>query len=305
MDFGRQIRLWDRLQLSTDIHVDFSGGKKKQMYVPQLVSCLPSVDCGAVPKTATPLKVLLGMSHLLNGGKKIQPHILDRIIEHGGHKEYRYDAFLQEKRGRHVLPSLVSRELLRLLRAQGEESVLETRVLTGETVSLALDYSGGEYVRDQMALFVLSGDKPDLMLLIVSRQNKLEPNVKDGQGLSSLTKNIDSILPSMVALQQISTNIADVVEIQEGEEQNFKSGPDQEQAKPMAVVLKEHSMLMPDLKGVSLRKALRILQRTEHKIIVQGTGRIVSQSPKPGRKLVKGTIINLFLKSDSQIENIE
>lgn len=302
MNFGRQIRLWDRLQLSTDIHVDFSGGKKKQTHVPQLVSCLPGMDCGAVPRMATPLKVLLGMSHLVNGGKKIQPHILDRVIEHGSQKEYYYDAFLQKKRGRHVLPSLVSQELLGLLRAQGEKAVLGTRVLTGETVSLAPDYSGGEYVRDQMALLVFSGMKPDLMLLIVSRQNTLEPSQQGGRGLSSLTENIDSILPSMVALQQISINIADVVEIQEGDEQNFKSRPGQQQgrAESLAAVLKEHTMLMPDLKGISLRKALRILQRTEHKIVVQGTGRIVSQSPKPGQKLVKGATINLFLKIDTE-----
>ncbi|HIP82896.1 MAG TPA: hypothetical protein EYH19_04895, partial [Desulfocapsa sulfexigens] len=68
ISFSRQLRLWERLQLTTDLQVDFSGDKKKDNDLQQYVGCLPSLDLGTVPKIAAPLKVLLGVTHLVNGG---------------------------------------------------------------------------------------------------------------------------------------------------------------------------------------------------------------------------------------------
>lgn len=301
MDIARQVRLWDRLQLSTDIQVDFSCAKKKQMAIPQLVGCRQEVDCGAVPKTATPLKVLLGMSHLLNGGRKIQPHVLDRVMDHSSKNEFVYNAFLGNSGGRHVLPSLVSQELRTLLQSYGKKALLGTRILSGDTVSLITDYSGGRYVRDRMSLVVISGTNPVLMLLIVSRYDKLGPSLNGLEKSDFLTKDIDSILPSMVALQQVNVNLADMMEFPEAEEKNFKKGQQKRQGSPDAFVgiLASQFLLMPDLKGLSLRKALRRLQRTDIKVRSSGSGRIVSQTPKAGEKLVKGAIVSLVLKMDT------
>ncbi len=305
MDFSRQIRLWDRLQLSTEQQVDFSGGKRKQMSIPQFVNCSAEEDCGTVPKTATPLKTLLGMTHLLNGGRKVQPHILDRILERNSQKEYFYNGFLGESGGRKVLPSLVSEELRTFLQKDGRKAVLGTGILNGETVSLIPDYSGGQYVRDRMSMVVISGVKPELMLLIVSRQNKPGPDVQQVQGADFLTKEIDSILPSMVALQQVHQNIADMMEFPEFQEKNFnkKQSKGQNSSQTLANILDKHTLLMPDVTGFSLRKGLRLLQRTEITVQANGTGRISSQIPAPGEELKKGTIVQLELVPDVYPEN--
>ena len=92
-NFSRQLRLWERLQLTTELNVDFSSNKTNLNDLQQYVGCLPTVDLGTVPKIAAPLKVLLGMTHLLNGGKKIQPHILDRIMERPDQRDFFYDVF--------------------------------------------------------------------------------------------------------------------------------------------------------------------------------------------------------------------
>ncbi len=305
MDFSRQIRLWDRLQLSTDLHVDFSSGKKKQTTIPQFVSCSTTEECGTVPKTATPLKVLLGITHLLNGGRKIQPHILDRILERNSQREYYYNAFLREGGGRNVLPSLVSKELRTLLQTNGKKAVLGTEILSGETVSLIPDYSGGQYVRDRMSMVVISGVKPELMLLMVSRQNKPGPDVQTVQDENFLIKQIDSILPSMVALQQVNQNIADMMELPEFQEKNFNKGQGKEQnsAETLASILDQHDLRMPDLTGLSLRKGLRLLQQTEITVQASGTGRIVSQIPAPGAELKKDAVVQLKLASAVLPEN--
>ena len=305
MDFGRQIRLWDRLQLSNELHVDFSGEKKKQVAIPQFENCAVEEDYGAVPKTATPLKALLGMTHLLNGGRKVQPHILDRILERSSQKEYFYHDFWREGGGRHVLPSLVSKELRTLLEIDGRKAVLGTGIVSGETVSLIPDYSGGQYVRDRMSMVVISGVKPELMLLIVSRQNKPGPGIQKVQNADFLTKEINSILPSMVALQQVHQNIADMMELPEFQEKNFNKGQSkgQNSSETLASILDKHTLLMPDLTGFSLRKGLRLLQRTEITVQAKGTGRIVSQIPAPGEELKKGVTVKLELAPDVSTEN--
>jgi len=301
VDFSSQIRLMERLQLTTDVHVDFSSGKKKATTLPQFEDTAPSLYFGAVPKTATPLKVLLGLSHLLNGGKKIQPHILDRIIERSDKREYSYDIFHGELMGKTVFPSLVSTELRRLLATQGERGVLGARTLSGETVSLVMNDSGGSYVRDRMGCVVIPAEKPEMILLLVARDEKLQVAVDRAAASRSLFDGVDAILPSMFALQQIHRNIADIVEVAEGEEHNFKTGMEDEAGKAQypSGTPKEVVQVMPDLKGLSLRKSLRLLQSAEMDVAVRGSGRVVSHSPKAGVKLEKGSSCLLTLKKDA------
>ncbi len=299
MNFSRQLRLWERLQLTTDFQVDFSSNKKEINGLQQYVGCLPTFDFGTVPKTASPLKVLLGTTHLLNSGKKIQPHILDRIMERPDQRDFFYDAYHDQSSGRNVFPSLISTELRRLLKSQGQPGVLGSTALSGDTVSLVMngtDTSKSSYVRDQMSLIMIPAEKPELILLLASRSTELEPGV----GSSSLDKKIDSVLPSMVALQQISQNVADVIEVEGGDEQNFKAAGKFEvnSGESLAGMLEKQIQVMPDLKGFSLRKSLRLLQRAEVSVTVKGTGRVVSQSPKAGKKIKKGEHCVLTLKSD-------
>lgn len=310
IDFSRQLRLWERLQLTTETHVDFSGGKKQRSTIPQFVSCSNGLDLGSVPKTATPLKVLLGMSHLLNGGKKIQPHILDRIMERPEQKEYYYDIFHGELRGRNVLPSLVSRELRALLQVEGTHKILGSTAFSGETVSLVTDSGGGSrdnsgeirlYVRDRMSLVVIPAEKPEMILLLVSRQEEIGPQPPAGIETDFLDENIGTILPSMVALQQVGRNLADMAVVTEVGERNFKSGrkEDLNSSEILSDMLNGHPVVMQDLTGLSLRKGLRLLQRAEVTVAIRGSGRIVTQSPTAGKYLKKGEHVVLVLKTDS------
>lgn len=303
VNFSRQLRLWERLQLTTDLHVDFSRNKKEVSALEQYVGCLPAADLGTVPKTASPLKVLLGMAHLLNGGKKIQPHILDHIMERPGQREFFYDAFHGQKTGRNVFPSLVSAELRKMLKESGRKGILGSTTLSGDTVSLVMDSSDAtksHYVRDQMSLVMIPAEKPELILLLASRVTELEPALRS----PSLSGKIDSVLPSMVALQQIHQNLADVLEVAGGDEHNFKAAKRSElpPSESLAGMLDKQIRVMPDLKGLSLRKSLRLLQRTEVSITVKGTGRVFSQTPKAGKKIKKGEHCVLTLKSDEPPE---
>ena len=300
IDFSGQIRLWERLQLTTDLQVDFSGGKKQDGTLPPFVPCSTSAECGAVPKTATPLKILLGMTHLLNGGKKIQPHILDRIIERSEQKEYFYDAFHTEQKGRNVLPSLVSRELRALLQAEGTPVILGSTLLSGESVSLV----DSKYVRDRMSMVVISAEKPEMVLLLVSREEEIGPRQSGHDDADLLGKDIASIIPPMIALQQVGRNLADMVEMRETEERNYEGRRKNDSASSVtrADDTVEYANVMPDLTGLSLRKGLRLLQRVDVTVEVIGSGRIVSQSPGAGKKLSRGEHVVITLVNNSSVQ---
>lgn len=304
MDFARQIRLWDRLQLSTEMHVDFSSGRKKDTVIPQFMSCGPEEDYGTVPKAVSPLQVLLGMTHLLNGGKTIEPHILDRIVERSSQKEFFYNHAVVND-GRKVYPSLVSKELRVFLNGVGRDAVLGAKIVGGESVSLIADYSGGQYVRDALSLVVIPGIKPELVLLMASRQETAGVAEQRVQQSDFLTSGLKEILPSMVALQQVSQNLADMMELPEHQEKNFnrKNSSEEGAASGLAEVLDSHTVLMPSLVGLSLRKGLRILQRTEVKVEVKGSGRINKQVPLPGTPLEKGAKVQLELTPDPTPED--
>jgi hypothetical protein len=221
-------------------------------------------------------------------------------MERPDQRDFFYDVFHGQSSGRNVFPSLISTELRRLLKSQGRAGVLGSISLSGDTVSLVKEGSKSAdsyYVRDQMALIMIPAEKPELILLLAARSKELEPGV----GYSSLCDTIDSVLPSMVALQQISHNVADVLEIEGGGERNFKAAEKKFEVKTeagLAGMLDQQVVLMPNLKGLSIRKSLRLLQRAGLSITVKGTGRIVSQSPKAGKAIQKGEHCVLTLKTD-------
>ncbi len=305
-DLGSQLRLFERLQLTTKMNVDFSGGKKLQTDTPRFEKTRPGLDYGAIPATAKPLKVLLGMAHLLNGGKKIQPHILNKIMERPGQKEFYYDAFRGELQGRNVLPSLVSEALQSLLLTQGRPGILGSSSLCGETVSLVPNDRGGSYVRDRMAITVIPARNPEMILFIVARDEELQVLPEQNTGVDGLCQGIDKVIPSMVALQQVYWNVADMVEMKKGVEHNFQGDGTGDVVKSdhLARILEGQEVKMPDLIGLSLRKGLRLLQGAEIEVTVRGTGRIVSQSPEAGNVLEKGDVCILTLAIDRTPENV-
>ncbi len=305
-DLGSQLRLFERLQLTTEMNVDFSGGKKLQTDTPRFEKTRPGLDFGAIPATAKPLKVLLGMAHLLNGGKKIQPHILDKIMERPGQKEYFYDAFRGNSQGQNVFPFLVSEELQALLVVQGRPGVLGSSSLCGETVSLVPNARGGSYVRDRMAIIVIPARNPEMILFVVARDEELQISPEWDAGAKALCQGIDEVIPSMVALQQVYWNIADMVEMKKGVDQNFQGDTTGGTVRSdhLNRMLEDQVMEMPDLTGFSLRRGLRLLQGAEVEVTVRGTGRIVSQSLEAGKAIKKGDVCVLTLVTDKTPENV-
>lgn len=307
VSYPRQLRLWERLQLTTPGHVDVTAGERQNMSVPEFTGCLPTRDVGTVPRVLSPFKVMLGFTHLVNGGKRIQPHFLDRILVRPSQKEYLYNAFRDTDDGMSVLPAMVSEELQKSLQLSGVRGLLGSVSISGQTVSCMKGKKGEqEYVRDRMSLTLIPAEKPELILLLAARQKLLGPQLADDSAAGYLSADIDSVLPSMVALQQVHANFSGLLEAEERKDVNFQTGKKSrvDRGKTLAGMLDEEIHLMPDLTGMSLRQGLRLLDKSDLKIRVEGSGRIVAQKPKVGKLLEKGGQCLLVLKKDTAPQNV-
>ncbi len=115
-----------------------------------------------------------------------------------------------------------------------------------------------------------------------------------------LHAGVDTILPPMVALQQVYANFSDLLEAGEKKDENFQTenGKRRERNKTLAGMLDEQIHLMPDLTGKSLRQGLRLLEKIGVDVQVEGSGRIVAQKPKVGKLLERGDQCLLILNRD-------
>ncbi len=142
------------------------------------------------------------------------------------------------------------------------------------------------------------------MLIVVQR-----PPLGVSEVKSEKKKSIEEIVEEKVerisVLQQIAKSVADVVEPEVGNDGNYqgKNRPATEFSGSAKGVEAEKSVLgvMPDLKGFSLRKSLRLLQGINLELNIQGTGRVVDQKPLAGASLKGVTTCLLILEKQENI----
>lgn len=337
-DAGSAFRLWERSGLRALPELDFSadagherpsvGGDREGAAVmnnnaaiagPEKKSMAPGETAGALPVEATPIQILLGMNYLLNGGHQVLPHVLDRVLERNGEHEY---PFRLSVTGAASPPKVLSAgctqdsasaEIWRLFKAKGHKGVLDSVFLDAQGLSLPpadagqgrLSVAGakdGEYVRNRMMFALVPAEKPELILMVIARQPYLEPSFASAKDGWDLAGSVGKILPSMVALQQVHKNLSDMMSMSERKESNYQQKQEKKSSAGLETMLDSHHPLMPDLVGMSLRRALRLLQDDKVKISIQGTGRVVAQSPSAGTSLDGVKECLLTLKKDEKID---
>ncbi|MFH2124734.1 MAG: PASTA domain-containing protein [Pseudomonadota bacterium] len=314
---GSELRYWQRLGLRTVPDLDFStqdvhpgvGGIGRKAVAAES-------ERGTVPSTATPMQILVGLNSLLNGGHQVLPHVLDRIMERNGGREYFFrspatgdgqrgsdatgirEGGIGEEHGQVSQQALA--ETWSLLKAQGQKGVLESVFIDVPDVSLQPVGTKSEYLRTRMMFAVLPADKAELILMVLVRQPYLEPSYASANDVFDLVGQAGKILPSMVALQQVHTNLADMMSRSERKETNYQQEQKKKNPVGLETMLEQHQPLMPDLTGMSLRRALHVLQDKKVKVRIQGSGRVVAQSPTAGISLGGVKECLLTLKKDEQ-----
>jgi len=312
-DTGLESRLWQQLGLNTVPELDFSvQDGRGDVAGSEKVAGAQGGETAGMPLTATPIQILLGINALLNGGHQVLPHVLDRILERDGEREYSFrssgtgggqgrpDAVAVmnggsgEQQGQ--MPQPVVAETWKLFKAQGHKGALDSVFFEIQDLS----FSPVEYLRSRVMFTLLPEDKPELILMVMVRQPYLEPSVATGRNVLDLAGSAAKILPSMVALHQVHKNISDMMRMSEKEESNYQQEQEKKSQVELKAILEQHDPLMPDLSGFSLRRALRLLQDKKVTVRIQGTGRVVAQNPAAGTPLAGVKECLLTLKKDEK-----
>ncbi len=329
---GHESRVLDQLGWTALPELDFAvqSGRGKGSG-PEKGPEASGIAFADIPVTATPMQLILGMNALLSG-HQVMPHVLDRVLERNGDREYFFKPSGPGDRLGHVDVSeakadttwepsgpntpAVMAETWKLFRAQGQKGVLDSVFIDMHdlffqgyqlaSVPAAADLPaiimtrGGEYLRSKMMFALLPKDKPELILMVVVRQPYLEPSTASANNIFDLAGPAAKILPSMVALHQVHKNISDMMSLSEKEEGNYHHEQENKALVELQTILEQQQLVMPDLYNLSLRRALHLLQDKKIKIKIAGTGRVVIQHPAAGTSLAGVQECLLTLKKDKK-----
>ncbi len=287
-DVGGQLHFWDWLGLEEETETDFyvPTSKDKTSANQQKPVVAPTTDFGFVPETATPLNLLTAFSVLLNNGKKIHPFAVKKVLDRKtgaeviltGHADGQSAKWSKEK-------------------DQGIESLFQSQATWGASgasyfrddilVSVA-NAAGRQYLINDMAFVRIPVGGHNLDMLIFVQRAPQGVNPEEGEKENSMQHLVDDKIERISVLQQVAKSVADVVEPEIGDESNYqvKRRPDSELSSGDKAGKEITTFgVMPDLKGLSLRKSFRLLQGMNLEIHIQGTGRVVDQKPKQGTPL--------------------
>ncbi|MGW8195139.1 MAG: PASTA domain-containing protein [Desulforhopalus sp.] len=307
-DLGSQIRLWDRLGLSDEEPVDFQapsqGNRSTQEQQAPLYSPLESAVSTLVPQKTTPLKLLAAYAALLYGGEKIRPFIVEKILDPETGAEVMVSENGNGEGGATDSPSRGSTEVGRLFRSQTAEGPMASRFFRDEIVITAGVGSATRFLLNDVTYVTIPAGGETLNMLVV-----LQRYPQGVSGNNGAEKTLEDLIGEKVArlsiLQQVSKTVADVVEPESVGGGNYQ---EEERASIELHTIKEDldpkkkiPEIMPDLKGLSLRKSLRLLQGIDLKINIEGTGRVVEQRPSPGKALQDVAECSLILEKSENM----
>ncbi len=309
---GNQLRIWEWLGLedsqTTDFHVPTQS--KKTAVSQQLPVVAAKDDFNFVPESATPLNLLRTISMLLDKGQEIHPFAVKKILN----KETGAEILFSEKE-----PSDRQSDLWSDFAGDRTVSLFQSQTRQGKSNSfffrdnilVSIDHGGfRQFVINDMLFVTLPAGNHDLNMLIVVQKAPEGVSMAGGDEKVSLEQLVEEKVERLSVLQQIARSVADVREPEVGGENNYQ--PKSQLVTDLSTGAKRDAKenivpgIMPDLRGFSLRKSLRLLQGTNVVLKIQGTGKVVDQKPRPGTSLkgIKECVLIMVNQDDISPEKI-
>ncbi|MEN8142289.1 MAG: penicillin-binding transpeptidase domain-containing protein [Thermodesulfobacteriota bacterium] len=268
---------------------------------------LPGGELGAGQRAGmtSPLQMVAALSSLFNGGRKVSPHLGLAVLapQKGTLEEIEYpggEVVVRPETAKKVVDILVASSLspagtvvaesLEITGPQPEEPRPAAEKVAAEDSdedipasyrTMLVSFSTGRESRLAMYIsleeaVVATGEKTPMRIageLLMARAQEVVGLEVEKPGLQSLALREVQIYDDWLKSRLVGKM-------------------------PVAARVAEGQTVMPDLKGLSVRKALRILQPFDLKVKVVGSGRIVAQLPQPGLNIGKGECV-LTLQSDN------
>jgi cell division protein FtsI (penicillin-binding protein 3) len=238
--------------------------------------------------SVTPLQLITALNCIANGGNLMRPYLVERITDEDGKVIAEFSPQVKRK--------VLSQEICHRVTAVMKEVVAEGTGIRGRVPGYAVagktgtaqevDPATREYSKNKInASFMgfLPADNPRVAILVVIEEPTKNPY--GGASAGPVFKRIAEELMRYMATPPTDEDFSKkliVAQVSQTKKQRDSRDSDSSQQG------------MPDLRGLSMRRALVRLEGEKVRIKLAGSGLVVSQRPNPGSTLKEGC--EVFLK---------
>lgn len=292
-DIGSQLRLWENLGLNDPLATDFTTFDAMQ-YQKWYAFFDDEIHLyhDSVVDTATPLHLASAINSISQGGSQPIPHVIDRIVNKEGQVFQ-----LSPMQSPEAVRSEVAREVRALLAAQLQPGPLASGQFETGFLSFQETAEGRRYLHNNLMFSLIPQEKPELMLFVFTQHPPFSPFSVETKSKFSIAASANQITVPMVAMHKVMSTLSDMMTIEEMHEMNFEMEKEIGQTTSAdEVVEPTFAGTMPDLRGASLRKSLRMLGELKLEIQISGTGVVVEQEPAAGHLVPANSLCRLLLK---------
>ena len=231
----------------------------------------------------TGVQVGVTLASLVNGGWRITPYVVDSVYDHSSETRYFRRKDATEKS--HVLDPALGVKIRRELFTNWQNDQENGVVYTGGQLKIRPEGGFSSYSMQHLFVALTPAKHPKYLLLIATEQDHLLPDPPPEKGQAMSLETLGRGLLAALAEKEESSMVAKTptTKSQENLRQffiskrlNFKNAPEKED-EPVA--------LMPQMRGMSLRKGLQQIDKFKLKVRINGTGQIIAQYPLAGQPL--------------------
>ncbi len=245
--------------------------------------------------SGNPVSIILMAAAVANDGYWVKPYVVERITDAEGREVYRATPEKRKILSGRTLELL--RELTRLVVVNGTGTLAEIAGIpvagktgTGEVSAPRGGYIPGAYVSSFVGYFPY--DKPRITMLCLL--DRPQGEYYGGDVAAPLFERIGRKLAEHLEIQRTDQRFANFrLEAPYGSPDDPPSGSNGRGLTKRVLSQPETPLVMPDLRGMSLREAIARLTELGIIPVVEGSGggRVVGQSPSPGEPIGGQTVV--------------
>lgn len=314
LSLGSELRLWERLGFSAGVPQEFGNHAEQPVKATDyyVVSGQAQEDFGTVPESLSPLILLSALSAITNGGGKVEPYVVQAVTDPDSDDEFQLHPEPHGRSAIEVLSPEASAEISKMFSVLGTSTKLGGTIVQDEIRVEVGSSEGFSHMSNELYFAAVPIANAELTVLVTIQGGSGQVQKQKGDDLRDPVQELAGVLPRIAVLQEVGKSIIDVAEPEEGKSGNYPVRLDRVREVVRSSLNQDKTELvdpgnMPDLVGLSLRKSLRLLQHATCRILIYGTGRVVSQKPEAGTSLVgvKECVIRMQKQEDVSLEALE
>lgn len=239
--------------------------------------------------TASPVQLAVGVAAIANGGVRMQPYLVDAILDRRGQIEESTDP----REDRRVVSEETARAITRMMESVIEEGGTGTRArvpgyrVAGKTGTAQKVENGLYSPTKRVSSFVgfLPSDRPEVAIVVVV-DSPTRGSRYGGIVAAPAFASIGAFAMRYLGVAPDPT----LLEV----DAPHSTPAESDEVGPIELVADAGGRwVLPDLRGRSMRSTLEALAPAGLALNIQGYGRLVGQSPAPGEPVAPGAPVSL------------